>query len=168
VDGQRVELPSSAPKFRAAHRWLSPAEPSKKINATIILRRRKGPGDGEKLQEELLSGSFRPVSREEAAQALEADPADLAAVRSFLEQYGLSITKESAEARTLHVEGTAEQMSDAFGTRLGCFEDADGHRYLSYEGPLSVPKSLSGVITAVLGLDERPIAKHRGANASTQ
>jgi kumamolisin len=168
VGDERVQIPGSAPKFRATERWLSPTDPEKKISATIILRRRKGPGDREKLQEELLSDSFGPVSREQAAQALEADPDDLAAVRSFLEQYGLSITKESAEARTLHVEGTAEQVSEAFGTRLGWFEDADGHRYVSYEGPLSVPESLSGVMTAVLGLDERPIAKHHNAKAGIQ
>jgi kumamolisin len=163
VGDQRVEIPGSAPKFRATDRWLSPTETNQKIGATIILRRRSDPARDEDLQEQLLSGRSKPVSREQAAQTLNADPGDLAAVRSFLEQHGLSVTRDNAEARTLHVEGTAEQMSDAFGVRLGCFEDADGHQYLSYEGPLSIPKSLDGVITAVLGLDQRPIAKHHRA-----
>jgi kumamolisin len=168
VGEQRVQIPGSAPKFRVTDRWLSPMDPDQKIGATIILRRRRDAADGEDLQEQLLSGGFRSVSREQAAQALAADPGDMAAVRCFLEQHGLLITKESAEARTLHVEGTAEQMSEAFGIQLGWFEDVDGRRYLSYEGPLSIPASVGPVITAVLGLDQRPIAKHHGARGNVQ
>ncbi len=107
-----------------------------------------------------MSGNFARVPREQAEQMLSAAPDDLAAVRSFLSQHGLTITKESAEARTLHVQGTVQQMDAAFGIQLGWLENAQGQRHLGYEGALSVPESLSGVITAVLGLDQRPVATH--------
>lgn len=117
------------------------------------------------LQEQLFSGGSGAVSRAQAEQSLRADPNDLAAVRSFIKQQGINITRENAQARTLRVEGTVEQLSRAFAVQMGCFEDAQGHRYLSYEGSLSLPESLSGVITAVLGLDQRPIAKHHAGMA---
>lgn len=167
VNDGRVEIPGSAPKARSAEIWLSPVEPDQQVSATIILRRGQNSGDTGDLEEQLMSGRSQPISRDEAAQTLGADPDDLRAVRSFLEQHGLRMIKENAAARTLHVEGTVEQMSEAFGVRLGWFEDAEGRRHMSYEGVLSVPQSLSGIILAVLGLDQRPIATHHGVSAAS-
>jgi kumamolisin len=98
------------------------------------------------------------MSREEMAETLGASTEDLQAVRAFAKQYGLPVTDENAEARTLHLDGTAQQMAAAFQTDLGMVEDTSG-RHLSYKGPLTVPASLKDVVTAVLGLDKRPIAK---------
>lgn len=163
MSGQRCEIPGSTSKPRAAERWSSPADPNAVVSATIALRRRKDSAKPEHLGEQLLSGSFHPVPREQAEQMLSADPDDLAIVRSFLTQHGLTVTKENAEARTLHVEGTVQQMNQAFGIQLGWFEGAHG-RHLGYEGALSIPESLSGIVTAVLGLDQRPIATHHRSN----
>ncbi len=160
MSGQRSEIPGSAPTLRAAERWSSPADPDAAVNATLVLRRPKDSAKSQDLDQQLLSGSFRPVPREQAEQMLSASPDDLSAVRSFLTEQGLTITKENPEARTLHIRGTVQQMNDAFGIRLGWLEGAEGQRHLGYEGALSVPESLSGVITAVLGLDQRPIATH--------
>lgn len=159
MDGQRVEIPGSAPPFRSGQRWSSAVEPNQKVSATITLRQRNSSSRGGSSEEELLSGNFPRMSREAATQMLSADPSDVAAVRSFLEQQGLAITKENTAARTLHIEGSAEQMNEAFNVRLGWFQDAEGQRYLSYEGALSVPESIAGMITAVLGLDQKSIAK---------
>jgi len=49
-------------------------------------------------------------------------------------------------------------MEAAFGTRLRTSEIA-GRNYICYEGALSIPAELEGVIVAVLGLDERPVAR---------
>ena len=160
MSGQRSEIPGSVSKPRAAERWSSSADPNAVVSATVTLRRREDAETPKHLNEQLLSGQYRPIPREQAEQMLSASPDDLAAARSFLTQHGLTITKESPEARTLHIQGTVQQMNDAFGIQLGWLEDSQGQRHLGYEGALSVPESLSGVITAVLGLDQRPIATH--------
>ncbi len=160
MSGQRSEIPGSASKLQAAERWSSPADPNAVVSATVTLRRPKNSAKPEHLDQQLLSGHFAPLPREQAEQMLSANPDDLAAVRSFLTQHGLTITKENAQARTLHVRGTVQQMNDAFGIQLGWLENAQGQRHLGYQGALSVPESLSGIVTAVLGLDQRPIATH--------
>lgn len=158
MNGQRVQLPGSTPNMGSRARWSSAVNPNQKLSVTVTLRRQRNSAAG--LEEQLLSGQFHALPREHAAQQLTADPRDVAAVRSFLEEHGLTVTDENASARVLKAEGTAQQMADAFSVRLARFEDAAGQTHVSYEGPLSIPQSLEGVITSVLGLDQRPIAKH--------
>lgn len=160
MSDQRVPLPGSAPKSEGAQtRWSPALDANEKITATITLRRREDSAAAE-MEKQLLSGQARAMPREQAAQALSADPRDISAVRSFLEQHGLTITEERADTRTFKVEGTVQQMGEAFGTRLGRVQDARGNHHLSYNGELSIPESLSGIITSVIGLDQRPVAKH--------
>lgn len=158
----RVPLPSSAPKHGSKTHWLTAAPATAEVEVTIVLRRREGSAEASRAGEQLLSGQAPHVSREEAAQAIAADPKDIAGVRSFVQKYGLTIVEENAAARTVRVRGTAQQLEKAFGVQLRLVE-VKGHQYLSYEGPISVPKPLAGVITAVLGLDQRPVAQRRKA-----
>jgi kumamolisin len=130
------------------------------VNVTIVLRRSQASGASPDAGEQLLSGKTPRLSREEAAQAIAADPNDMAAVHSFIQQYGLTIVEENAQLRTVRVEGTVQQMEKAFGVQLRVAKDAKGQQYLSYEGSIMVPKPLAGIIAAVLGLDQRPVAKH--------
>jgi kumamolisin len=162
MSDQRVPLPGSAPKIAdkagSEPRWSSAVDPNEKTSVTVTLRRRQDSAAAE-MEEQLLSGQARSLPREQAAQQLSADPRDMAAVRSFLEQHGLTITSENMAARTLKAEGTVAQMEQAFSTKIGWVEDATGDRRLSYQGPLSIPQSLAGIIMSVIGLDQRPIAK---------
>jgi kumamolisin len=157
VNGQRVPIPGSDIQHGKDARW-SPAPPQERIRVTIYLRRGVDAGSGGSLAQDLLSGRFQPMSREQAAEKLGASPEDLKAVRAFAQQYGLCVCDENAVARTACLEGTVQQMSSAFHVELGILEDARG-RYLSYRGPLTVPISLKDVLTAVLGLDRRPLAR---------
>lgn len=167
MSDQRVPLPGSEPKqpsgTGAQPRWSPAVDPDEKASATVTLRRRHDSAAAA-MEKQLLSGEARPLPREQAAHELSADPRDLAAVRSFLEQHGLTVVNENAAARTLKIEGTVPQMEEAFGTKMGWLEDASGHRHLSYRGPLSVPQSLDGIITSIIGLDQRPIARRHSSS----
>lgn len=136
----RVEIPGSAPRHTAEARSIAAADPNREVTVTVMLRR-------------------------QAPELTCADPQDLAALRCFAEQYGLVIVDEKPDARTAHLRGTVQQMDAAFGTQLREFQDAQGTRYLSYDGPLSVPEPLAGIVMAVLGLDQRPIARHHSVIA---
>lgn len=163
MSDQRVELPGSSPGNGPQPRWSSAADPNQKVGVTITLRRQRSSAAAD-LEEQLLSGHFQAPPREQAERELAANPGDLAAVRSFVEQQGLTVTDENAAARTLKAQGTAQQMAEAFSVQLGWFDDTAGNRHLSYQGALSIPKALDGIITSVIGLDQLPVAKHGGAS----
>jgi kumamolisin len=83
-----------------------------------------------------------------SGQSTTADPADLAAVRSFALGHGLKIDRESAAERSVRVSGTADQLKQAFGG--------------DSRNDSTIPAALRGIAIAVLGLDQRAIAKSHG------
>ena len=131
-----------------------PLPPQTPIQATLILRRRA------EVPEEVLSS---PLPPDEFAARYGADPADLELVTSTLESLGVTVLDSSAADRRVRVSGTAALLSRVFGTDLGLATSVDAndnavtHRHRT--GGLSVPTALSGVITAVIGLDDRPQAR---------
>lgn len=159
MDDQRAAIPGSDVKHGGEARW-SPAPCDMQVGVTIYLRPRDDVPSAE-----LLSGQFQPISREEAEAKFGASAQDMEAVRAFAEAHGLRVTGENAAARTIHVEGTVEQMDSAFGVSIGVLNSAGGN-CLSYEGALTMPASLECVIVAVLGLDQQPVAKTREQRAA--
>ena len=147
----RVAILGSEVKRSGALRRMQAADPDQGIEATIVIRRPEG------AKPAANSGK----SRAEIEKQLAANAADMAAVLDFAQRCGLSIVEESPEKRTVRVAGTVEQMNEAFGTEVGQFAGPAGERFLSYDGPLTVPRSVSAAITAVLGLDQRTVARAR-------
>jgi kumamolisin len=104
------------------------------------------------------------ISTSELGDRYGADPADAQLVSEVLGSYGLTVTEIHLASRRMMVSGTITAMQAAFGTTLTAVTsphpDGSGnvqHRYRT--GSLSVPAQLSGIITAVLGLDDRPQAR---------
>jgi kumamolisin len=79
-------------------------------------------------------------------------------VRRFASGHGLTVVAASAARRTLMLSGTVAQFNAAFGVELQYFEHAQGS-FRGRSGPLHVPEELAELITAVLGLDNRPQAR---------
>ena len=52
------------------------------------------------------------------------------------------------------------RVGQAFGVAIQWRVDLESRKYLSYQGPLTVPANLAGIVEAVLGLDQRPVARH--------
>ena len=153
---QRFPIPGSEPIHSRGGSWL-PVDAEQTVSPTIVIRRPLRAGD---VSQQLLSGSWRQMSREEAGDLLRVDPADLSAVLSFLQNYALHIVAQNAEARTVKAEGTTAQVGEAFGVKIRWRIDEKGQKYLSYQGALSVPADLAGIVEAVLGLDLRPVARY--------
>jgi kumamolisin len=149
-----VPLPGS---HRTSARVIAPAgvqlAPEQQIEATIVLRRRS--------PNATIDPSQR-ISREEFAERLGADPADLELVTSTLAGLGLRIVSSDPVSRRVRVAGPASTMSVVFGVQLAAVRSrsADGREveHRNRAGMLMVPVALDGVVTAVLGLDDRPQA----------
>ena len=153
-----VPLPGSErSELRDASPASAPLDDSQVITVTVLLRRRA------EIPAALVEGP-QTVSQSELGARYGADPADAQLVSEVLGSYGLTVTETHLESRRLKLSGTIAQMQAAFGTRLSAVTsphpDGSGsvrHRYRT--GSLSVPARLSGIITAVLGLDDRPQAR---------
>jgi kumamolisin len=128
-----------------------PVPPDSSVDATVVLRRRA------EVPDSALSQSLPP---NEFAARYGADPADVDLVRSTLTALGVQVTEVDPASRRVRISGPAAVLSHVFGTSLQQVTSRDGmgatvvHRHRT--GGLSVPAELDGVVTAVLGLDDRP------------
>ncbi len=142
-------------------RPVGKADPSERLEVSVLLRFRGS--DALKDRVARLARGERPdrhLSREEFAQQHGADPADIAKVRQFANNHGLAVVEEDAARRTVVLSGTVAQFNDAFEVDLQTFEHPGG-TYRGRTGPVHLPDELNGVVTAVLGLDNRPQAHPR-------
>lgn len=129
------------------------------VQVTVVLRHRshtKLPA-----AEEFGFQSSQTVNyhtREDFAVLHGADPADIALIEAFAHEYSLTVIERSAARRSVVLTGTVENMQKAFGTSMAHY-DAPAGGYRGRTGSITIPANLQGVVTAVLGLDNRPIAK---------
>ena len=121
------------------------------IEVTVHIRRRATPSEGDLTQ---------PVDHQEFADRFGADPADIAQVSGALSRLGASIVSSDQASGRLRISGTAALLGRIFGTRLTAVSstapngESTTHRHRT--GGLSVPAELDGLVTALLGLDNRP------------
>ncbi|MDH6134458.1 kumamolisin [Kitasatospora sp. MAA4] len=161
-----VALPDSERVPLRGARALGPPDPNENLTVSVYLRR--DPGAPAPIDVNAL-GLTPPTHRRPAddAQILadnQAAGADLAAVEKFAAQHGLRTVATNEAARCVQLSGTAAKLADAFQVTLSRYQyqTPDGRRrsYIGREHAVNVPEELSGIVTAVLGLDNRPL----GAN----
>jgi kumamolisin len=147
---ERSELPGAQPA-------AAPLDDSQVITVTVMLRRKAA------VPAALVQGP-ETISATQLGDRYGADPDDAQLVAEVLGDYGLTVTEFHLPSRRLKVSGTIAAMQSAFGTTLSAVSsphpDGSGHVQHRYRtGSLSVPSRLSGIITAVVGLDDRPAAR---------
>jgi len=161
----RIELKSSHRKAPAAATRIGPTSPEQTISVSVIVRR-KNP-----LNLNELKG--RRLSHEEFNAQYAADPSDFDRIRTFAQNHNLAVAEaaSSLARRTIVLRGTASNMEKAFGVALHDYEgDKHKKRFHCFEGAITLPEDISGIVEAVLGLDARPIAQphFRKLDASAQ
>jgi kumamolisin len=151
VGSERAPLPGA--------RAVGKADPAERLEVTLVLRRRQHDAFQEKVRK-IASGdkSERHLTHEEYIQQFGANDTDLQAVKQFASQHGLAVVEEHHGRRSVVLSGTVAQFNDAFGVDLQQFEH-DGGSYRGRTGAIHLPDELHGVVTAVLGLDNRPQAR---------
>ena len=155
----RVELAGSHRQTVEGASSPKPVDSNEIIQATVIIRRRargQKPAAEEFAYRHANTRTYH--TRGEYAVLHGADPADIAAVEAFAHEHGLTVAEKSAARRSLVLKGTVANMQQAFGTTLGHYDTPRGG-YRGRTGALTIPADLQGIITAVLGLDNRPVAK---------
>ena len=152
-----VPLPGSARTQLPDVQSAGQLNESETITVTLVLRRRA------QVPAALVIGP-ETVTHEELDAQYGAETDDIALVTSTMTELGLTVTDTHQGSRRMMVSGTISALSTAFGTTLTLVTspqlDGTGqatHRYRS--GSLSVPTDLAGIVIAVLGLDDRPVAR---------
>jgi kumamolisin len=134
--------------------------PAERIEVHVVLRRH-AQARFDVLLGKIEAGdpSVKPLSREAFAKEFGAAAEDIAKVKAFAAQSGLTVVREDPAARTVVLGGTIAQFQTAFNVELQHYQHHSIGQYRGRTGVISVPDDLSGIVTAVLGLDNRPQAR---------
>jgi kumamolisin len=154
----RVEVPGSERQIEPGHVRAGDVDPREQVQVTVYLRPRAAV--------DWVQGAARErrrLEREEFAEVHGASREDLAAVRSFAESAGLEVVGEDRARRATTLRGPLSAMVDTFGANMaGLYAPSEGAAtYRCRTGSLSVPAALADIVTAVLGIDNRPQARAR-------
>lgn len=133
---------------------VRPVDPAATVELTLVLRRRAP------LPAAVVTGP-RIVRGADFAAAYGAAPDDVRAVTAVLDGAGLQVRSVDPAARTMDVAGPVAAATALFGTDLVEATGAVGGPLRYRSGELTVPVALDRVVTAVLGLDQRPQARTR-------
>jgi len=133
-------------------RAIGPTSPHQIIEISVILKHRQP------LNLEQHRG--QRLNHTDFARLYGADPANVDKIKQFATENNLQVLTRGDEVlrRTVTLAGTAADMEKAFGVELVGFEHPDG-TYRSHTGPIQVPEAYAGIVQAVLGLDNRPVAR---------
>ncbi|WP_250532257.1 S53 family peptidase [Caballeronia sp. ATUFL_F1_KS39] len=139
---------------------IGDCDPSEQIEVIVMLRRKDEAGF-KQMMARIDSGEApaQAVSREEFDKRFTASDDDIAKVKAFAQQYGLTVVRAETETRSVVLKGTIEQFQKAFDVKLERFQHHNIGEYRGRSGPVKVPDEVHDAVTAVLGLDSKPQAR---------
>lgn len=130
--------------------------PATRVEFELVLRYRESQRElVDRQRERLLAGggSGEPATNPDRS----ADPADVAAVRSWATRAGIDVLEVNDASRAVRVAGTAAAVAREFHVTLVSRSTAAGS-FRDCEGTPEIPAELRPIVEAVLGLSERPAA----------
>jgi kumamolisin len=145
-----VPVPGSERQPLPGARRVGRADPDELIEVSVYLKPPQAPAPQAR----------RPLSRPEFAERHGVRSEDLAAVEAFARENGLQIRSSDRARGQVVLAGSVAAMSRAFDVELHRYE-TDETAYRGRTGQVHVPAGLAEVVSAVLGLDDRPQAKPR-------
>lgn len=151
-----TRLPGSERNLPANARQIRPVDAQQQIDVSVYLRDPSTSSPAHDSNAYAQQPGQR-MSREEYMVQHSADPADLAEIERFAQQYHLGIVETDAAARKVVLTGTIANLTAAFSTELHHYELA-GNTFRGRAGYLHVPDKLDQIIVGVFGLDDRPQA----------
>ncbi|PMS33339.1 kumamolisin [Trinickia symbiotica] len=140
-------------------RRVGPTDPGETMRVVVTLRRPSQQAIDEAAQKIARGEPAEPLTREAFAARFSAAPEDLAKVEAFAKEYDLSVQRTDAAACTVMLAGTVERFQRAFGVELSHYEHPKLGRFRGRTGCILIPQELVGIVTSVLGLDDRPQAR---------
>jgi kumamolisin len=106
---------------------------------------------------EALAGPA-PPDAELSLSVYLASGAPVQPVVDFARSYGLEVQDVDEAAGRVRLRGRAPEVAAAFGVELHAVRRQEA-TYLRPSGPVRLPESIAPYVTAVLGMDNRPVAR---------
>ncbi|MGI4880329.1 MAG: S53 family peptidase [Janthinobacterium lividum] len=135
---------------------VGPVAPGQPIEVSIYLKDQSG----DPLLDQPATARPAPAVATRASlrsRRLDDHAADFARIAAFASSNGLTVVGQDPARRLVTVAGTAAQLGAAFHTQLNEYAGAGGV-FRARSGTLQLPTDIADCVTAVLGLDTRPVA----------
>jgi kumamolisin len=167
-----IPLKGSERVVASGAKTIGAANPDESLQVTVLLRSRAQAEDTkaqttkatvseratvENLQKQ-SAADRQHLTREQFLAQRGALEEDVLKVEQFAHEYGLSISDTNLAKGSVTLTGTVANFSKAFNVELLNYESLGGS-YRGRTGPIHIPTELDGIVTAVLGLDNRPQAR---------
>jgi kumamolisin len=142
-------------------KMLGEVDPQELVSVTVRIRSHT---PLQELQKTVQSLAARPPSqrkhltRKQFAEKHGARDVDIDKAEEFARENGLTVISSNNAQRSVHLQGTAEAMSRAFGVSMKKYQHK-GQTFRVRTEPVKVPKELTAIIEAVIGFDTRPQAR---------
>jgi kumamolisin len=144
------------------HERIGPTDPRERIEVTIKLRRKTE--EGLPTLEEFVAGKrAKGVTRRILAERYGASQVDADTVQRWAVAQGLSVWRVDLGRRQMHLVGSADAMSKAFGVKLSMYKHLrTATQFRCPEDNVRIPESLAPIITGVFGLNDMPVVVRSG------
>jgi subtilase family serine protease len=150
------KLPGSVPPWANAKNYVSAANPGDDIGFRVYLGW-NNPAAVEALAQAVsnpTSSSYRAfLTPQQFRQQFAPSQAQVGAVQAWLRSQGFTVEYTPQNNHYVSAEGTVAQAAAAFGTSFGMYS-IQGLTLRSPSSEVSVPNSLAGVVSGVVGLDD--------------
>ncbi|AMP08060.1 kumamolisin [Collimonas arenae] len=155
----KIPLPGSERNIPVDAHCVGNANPSEQLEVTVFLRR-NGEQELQALVGRLATGDVAAphLSRAEFAGKYCAAPENIARVAAFARNHSLQVVGSDPACSTVTLSGTVAQCNRAFDVDLQRYTSQQGD-YRGRVGALHIPEELLDIVTAVIGLDNRPQAR---------
>ena len=152
----RTTLAGSAPTWANSRTYVRAADPSASVGFRVYLAWQKD--DAARALARAVStpgsGSFgRYLTPVQFRTRFAPSGSQVESVRSWLRGQGFSVVYTPANNHYVATEGTVAQAQSAFGVGFGVYS-VRGKTVRSPRADISIPSSLAGVVSAVVGLDD--------------
>ena len=155
----RTTLAGSAPTWANSRTYVRAADPSASVGFRVYLAWQKD--DAARALARAVStpgsGSFgRYLTPVQFRTRFAPSGSQVESVRSWLRGQGFSVVYTPANNHYVATEGTVAQAQSAFGVGFGVYS-VRGKTVRSPRADISIPSSLAGVVSAVVGLDDSAV-----------
>jgi kumamolisin len=152
----RVTLPSSVAAYASKSRVLSRAAGGQSLSLAVGLKLRNETDLDSYLQQITSPQSplYRHYLNVATFKALYAPlPSSEAAVRSFLQSQGFTVTGTYANHLVVDVRGTVAQAEQTFQVQINNYQGSDGKNFYANASAPSLPGDVGSLVASVSGLD---------------
>ena len=159
ANGSRSTLAGSAPTWANKSNYVRAADPAGSVGFRVYLgwRDEAGAAALARAVSDPKSSSYgKYVSAASFRQQFAPTQTQVHAVQSWLKSEGFTIDYTPENNRYVAAEGTVAQAQTAFGTTFGMYK-VKGQTVRSPSADVSVPATLKGTVTGIVGLDDSAV-----------